>query len=234
MASPVSEVPIGRTQSPQPMKGQGFTTILCDGTFRDRLPSGLRSPWSARGRSGPWPADGSQDLFWQLAARRAAAASSMRLQRKWIWTGYSSSSSVVSAALYNLESAGAGRPAASPVMGQQFRLQFIQFIWQEYIPNLLNAFFIITEIWQILLSHLEHPCSLPPWPRLCCYLCDIWLTWTWMIHKTVSSWSRVLYHNGPPFISSVFPFQKPFLFSVAARVWWIVVERARLVLCIQL
>lgn len=68
-------------------------------SVRDPLPSGLRSPWSARGRSGPWPADGSQDLFWQLAARRAAAASSMRLQRKWIWTGYSSSSSVVSAAL---------------------------------------------------------------------------------------------------------------------------------------
>ena len=57
MASPVSGVSIGRTQIPQPMRVRGFTTILCDGTFRDPLPSDLqvsgRSPRSARGRSGP-------------------------------------------------------------------------------------------------------------------------------------------------------------------------------------
>ena len=43
MASPVSGLPIGRTQSPQPTRGRGFTTILCDGTFRPG-PSSLGSP----------------------------------------------------------------------------------------------------------------------------------------------------------------------------------------------
>ena len=77
---------------------QQFCAMERSGTLFPRI---SRSPAARLGPPGvgpgPRPADESQDLFWQLAARRAAAASSMRLQRKWIWTGYSSSSSVVSA-----------------------------------------------------------------------------------------------------------------------------------------
>ena len=149
MASPVSGVPIGRTQSPQPMTGRGFTTILCDGTFRPG-PSSLGSPLAlVRSRSVRAVTSWREPRLILTASSQAGGSSQQHASAKKVNLNrlQQQQQCCVSSTEYNLESAGAGRPAASPVMGQQFRLQFIQFIWQEYIPNLLNAFFIITDIW---------------------------------------------------------------------------------------
>lgn len=165
MASPVSEAPVGRAQIPQPMRGQGFTTILCgDGKRNVPGPSSLGSPSARRGPPelevgpGPRPADENQDLFWQLWARRAAAVRSMRLQRKWIWTGYSTSSSVVSAATVWSQLEPAVRQLRLSRANNSACNSSVQFIWLLHWTkcNFHNhADFCI--LLSRLFSYLEYP-----------------------------------------------------------------------------
>ena len=58
MASPVSRAPIGRTQTPEPIRGRVSTTFCAEerGTVRDCVGSPAASP-------GPGPADENEDLF---------------------------------------------------------------------------------------------------------------------------------------------------------------------------
>lgn len=132
---------------------QQFCAMERSGTLFPRI---SRSPAARLGPPGvgpgPRPADESQDLFWQLAARRAGGSSQQHASAKKVnLNRLQQQQQCCVSTRYNLESAGAGRPAASPVMGQQFRLQLIQFIWLEYIPISVNAFFTMTEIWLLLL-----------------------------------------------------------------------------------